>query len=59
MFHPREFERPTMDGFTLEIQMIGRYLETALATDRMLILPSNFQSAYSPKNCNWNLLMLK
>jgi hypothetical protein len=41
------------DGFTLELQDMGRRLMTAVATGRTLIVRDGFQSAYAPENCKW------
>jgi hypothetical protein len=59
-YHPPVFGRPNLDGFTLELQMMGRFLQVAVATDRTLVLPDNFQSAYASLECtnssSWNCL---
>jgi Alpha-(1,6)-fucosyltransferase N- and catalytic domains len=39
------------DGFTLELQDLGRRLMTALATDRTFIIRDTFRSAYAPEGC--------
>jgi hypothetical protein len=41
------------DGFTLEMQDMGRRIMSAMATDRTLILRDNMRSAYAPPNCQW------
>lgn len=42
------------DGFTLEIQDMGRRLMSALATDRTLIVRDDYKSAYAPEKCTYS-----
>lgn len=42
------------DGFCWELQVMGHALVMGLATDRTVLLPENFTSAYAPPNCQWS-----
>jgi len=44
---------PLMDGFTLEVQDLGRKLLSAMAQDRTFVLRLNFRSSYAPDPCQW------
>ena len=42
-----------LDGFTLELQYYGRYLQSGMALDRTFLFRNNFKSAYAPGQCRW------
>ena len=41
----------TKDGFALEAQYMAWLLQTAIATQRTLVIAKHFQSAYAPQHC--------
>ena len=45
----------TRDGFALEVQVMARLLQVAIATNRTLVISSKYRSAYEPPNndCNF------
>jgi hypothetical protein len=40
------------DGLTLEFGIMARFLQTALARNRTLVVPKRFESAYAPPGCH-------
>ena len=44
-------DRGAMDGFTWELQDLGRMLEIGLATDRTFLVKRSFPSGYAPSSC--------
>jgi hypothetical protein len=44
------------DGFCIELQVIGRHLQAAMALDRSFVIRNNFESAYAPPECQWSFV---